>query len=366
MMRVVVLNGPNLNLLGSREPEVYGSTTLEDLEGQISEWAGSLGVEASFLQSNHEGELVEAIHHAAGNDGIIINAGALTHTSRALGDALNSVAIPAVEVHISNVMERESWRAVSLVASACVRTIYGRGIGGYRDAIRHLVNRAAVPFAPLRYGPHPDNVGDLRLAPSGPRGLAVLVHGGFWRQQYERDSMETLAVDLTKRGWATWNIEYRRLGGGGGWPGSGQDVRLALDYIRKAPEVDTAAPAVIGHSAGGHLALWAAARPPTETVRLTVGLAAVTDLASLAASDGPGSSEAKRLLASGAPPTLEAPPSTLLVHGEDDELVPLFHSTRLADTARVEVFPTLGHFDLLDPTREHWSTVFAALENAEN
>ncbi|MEX1125426.1 MAG: type II 3-dehydroquinate dehydratase [Acidimicrobiia bacterium] len=365
-MRVIVLNGPNLNLLGSREPEVYGSVTLGDLETQISEWAGTLGVEASFLQSNHEGELVEAIHDAAGSDGIVINPGALTHTSRALGDALHSVAAPAVEVHISNVKERESWRAVSLVSPACVRTIYGRGIVGYRDAIRHLVNRAAVPHETLRYGPHPDNVGDLRLPAMEAAGLGVLVHGGFWRQEYERDPMETLAVDLVKRGWATWNIEYRRLGRGGGWPGSGQDVKLALDYIRQRPDMGSLAVAAIGHSAGGHLALWAANKPSVRPIGLTVGLAAVTDLASLAALGGAGSSEAKRLLGAGAPPVLDAPSPTLLVHGDQDELVPVSHSTRLGDVARVEIFPGLGHFDLLDPTREHWSTVFAALENAES
>lgn len=364
-MRVVILNGPNLNLLGSREPDVYGSATLQDLERQISDWASSLGVETSFLQSNHEGELVEAIHAAGGADGIVINPGAFSHTSRALGDALHSVGAPAVEVHISNVREREAWRAVSLVSPACVRTIYGRGIGGYRDAIRLLVNRVAAPSETLRYGPHPDNVGDLRLPATKPAGLAVLVHGGFWRQEYERDSTETLAVDLIGRGWASWNIEYRRLGRGGSWPGPGQDVKLAFDFIRQRPEVEVAAPAIIGHSAGGYLGLWAANRSSGQSVGLTVGLAAVTDLGSLAASGEPGSGEAKRLLAAGAPPALEAPPSTLLVHGQEDELVPVSHSMRLSDTARVEIFPGMGHFDLLDPTREHWSTVFAALENGE-
>jgi acetyl esterase/lipase len=268
-------------------------------------------------------------------------------------------------VHISNVKERESWRAVSLVSPGCVRTIYGRGISGYRDAIRHLVNRAAMPYETLRYGPHPDNVGDLRLPPTDQAGLVVLVHGGFWRQEYERDSMETLAVDLGNRGWATWNVEYRRLGRGGGWPGSGQDVRLALDHIRQVPAVDAIPVATIGHSAGGHLALWAANRPIAPPEGFVVGLAAVTDLASLASSIGPGSGEAKRLLAAGAPPALDAQPSTLLVHGEDDDVVPVSQSSRLSSRARVEIFPELGHFDLLDPTREHWSMVFAVLEAAQ-
>lgn len=255
---------------------------------------------------------------------------------------------------------------MSLVSPACARTIYGRGLSGYQDAIRHLANRVAVPFVTLRYGPHSDNVGDLRLPQSEPTGLAVLVHGGFWRQQYERDSVETLAVDLARKGWATWNIEYRRLGNGGGWPASGQDVRLALDHVRQMPEASGLSPSIIGHSAGGYLALWAANRPSGSPVRLTVGLAAVTDLSALAGGDGPGSGEAKRLHGSGAPTALDAPPSTLLVHGADDELVPVFHSSRLVETARVEVFPGLGHFDMLDPTKEHWSTVFAALESAGN
>jgi 3-dehydroquinate dehydratase-2 len=365
-MRVVVLNGPNLNLLGSREPDVYGSTTLDDLERQVAVWASALGVETSFLQSNHEGELVDAIHAAVGSDGVVINPGAFTHTSRALGDALQSVGVPAVEIHISNVKERESWRAVSLVSPACVRTIYGRGITGYRDAIRHLVNRAAAPFETQRYGPHPDNVGDLRLPEDGGGGLVVLVHGGFWRHEYERDSTETLAVDLFKRGWATWNIEYRRLGRGGGWPGSGQDVRLAVDYLTQVPAVHDLTAVTMGHSAGGHLALWAANRPSSLPAALTVGLAAITDLTSLASSGGPGSGEAKRLLAAGAPRTLDAPQPSLLVHGEDDEVVPISHTTRLRDQARVETFPGLDHFDLLDPAREHWSTVFAILEHAGN
>jgi acetyl esterase/lipase len=178
--------------------------------------------------------------------------------------------------------------------------------------------------------------------------------------------METLAVDLTQRGWATWNIEYRRLGNGGGWPGSGQDVKLALDHVRQMPEANGLRPSIIGHSAGGYLALWAAHRPSGAAMGLTVGLAAVTDLTALAGAGGPGGDEAKRLLASGAPTALEAPSHTLLVHGEHDDLVPVAHSSRLAEMARVELFPGLDHFDLLDPTKGHWSTVFAALGNAEN
>ena len=198
-MRVLLINGPNLNLLGTREPEVYGSDTLADLERKVVAWGAEEGVEVSIFQTNSEGEIIDRIQQFDG-DGIIINPGALSHTSRAIPDAIRSIGVPAVEVHISNIRNREPWRAHSTVSEACVRTIYGRGIGGYRHAIRHLVNRTAMPFHPIRYGPHHENIGDLR--PGGGR-IVVLVHGGLWRQEYERDSMETLAVDLAKRGGLT-------------------------------------------------------------------------------------------------------------------------------------------------------------------
>jgi 3-dehydroquinate dehydratase type II len=361
-MRVLVLNGPNLNLLGAREPEVYGSTSLQGLEIQVSDWSVKLGVETSFLQSNHEGDLVDAIQGAVGLDGIIINPGALTHTSRAIGDAIRGAGVTAIEVHISNIKAREPWRETSMVSEACARTIYGRGIAGYRDALRHLVNRAAWPMTTLRYGPHPENVADLRM-PEIPDGLVVLVHGGFWLRQWERDSMETLAVDLVGRGLATLNVEYRRLGDGGGWPGSAHDVLGSLLFIPQVAELSGIPYAVVGHSAGGHLALWAANR--TIGPRLVVGLAAVTDLEALAAAGAGGSAQARTLLGDGAPGQVPAlPERTLLVHGHDDDHVPVAHSTRLAGSAKVEVFEGMGHFELLDPVRGHWPLVVSTISTA--
>jgi 3-dehydroquinate dehydratase-2 len=181
-MRVLILNGPNLNLLGAREPDVYGETTLTDLEAMVEEWGKSLGMETLFAQSNHEGEMVEAIQGADGVDAIVINPGALTHTSRSIGDALGAVGIPAVEVHISNIRQREPWRATSLVSPSCVRTIYGRGVGGYQDALRHLKNREATAFHTVRYGPHPDNVADVRRPPEEPVGVAAGI-----RTRHHRD-----------------------------------------------------------------------------------------------------------------------------------------------------------------------------------
>jgi 3-dehydroquinate dehydratase-2 len=358
-MRVLVLNGPNLNLLGTREPEIYGATTLADLEAMVGRWGDKLGIETTFIQSNDEGGVVDAIQGNGGIDAIVINAGALTHTSRSVGDALAAVGVPAVEVHISNIRQREPWRAVSLVGPSCVRTIYGRGVGGYQDALRHLKNRAAVPFETLPYGPHPDNVADVRRPSGDPAGVMLLVHGGLWRQEYERDTVETLAVDLTGRGFITWNVEYRR-GGEGPWPGCAHDLMTSIDHVRRmeGPKLPLA---VLGHSAGGHLALWAGRRRE-GAIDLLVGLAPITDLQEMAGAGAVGASEAGRLLAAGAPTTVGAVPGkTLLVHGEDDEIVPTTHSSRLSTEASVELIPSMGHFPILDPEREHWPLVVAEL-----
>jgi len=362
-LRILILNGPNLDLLGRREPEVYGSTSLEALEARVSAWADDLGVVATFHQANHEGDLVDAIQACAGVDGIVINPGALTHTSRSIPDAIRSVGVPVVEVHISNVKEREAWRADSFVSEAVVRTIYGRGFTGYRDALRHLVNRTGFPVQTLRYGSDSDNVVDLRLPAAGDSsGLVVLVHGGFWLREWERDTMETLAVDLTAKGFATLNLEYRRFGAGGGWPGSAHDVLTAANFVGQVPALSDTTCAMIGHSAGGHLALWAAERSGGRPLALTVGLAAVTDLVSLAGSDGVGSQPASRLIEAGAPKQVGAVPGkTLLVHGADDDVVPVSHSTRLGSDARVELVKELGHFEMLDPRRAHWPLVVEAL-----
>ena len=358
-MRVLLLHGPNLNLLGRRQPEIYGTMTLTDLEARVTEWGRRLDVEVDAVQSNHEGGLIDAIQ-TSDHDAIIINPGALTHTSRAIADALASVEIPTVEVHISNIKAREPWRAESVISPTCVYTIYGRGVGGYLHGLRHLVNRAAVPFETVRYGPHPENVGDLRRA-NGP--LVVLVHGGFWRGEWTRDTMESLAVDLTRRGFATWNIEYRRRGVGGAWPGSGHDVLTAIDFV---PQLGLAVDQVslVGHSAGGYLALWAARQRSRLPVAVTVALAPIVDLEDLAASESEGSPEARDLLDRGAPSPIAAadPEHTLTVHGSGDEYVPASHSEALAATRVDMVGFDGGHFDVLDPRQPHWERVVAALE----
>lgn len=142
-MRILVVNGPNLNLLGLREPELYGNRTYADLLEMLRAEAELLGAEVFFMQSNHEGDLVDAIQGAyQAMDGIILNPGAYTHTSIALLDAIKAVGVPTVEVHISDPDTRETFRHVSYIRPACAATIKGHGLEGYLEALRFLCGKS--------------------------------------------------------------------------------------------------------------------------------------------------------------------------------------------------------------------------------
>ena len=142
MKKILVLNGPNINLLGLREPAIYGSRSFAALQDFIRASAADAGVEVDLFQSNHEGAIVDAIQSALGRmDGIVINPAAYTHTSVAILDALKAVALPAVEVHLTDIQERESFRHVSYAGMACEKTFAGLGFEGYRRAVEYLVNR---------------------------------------------------------------------------------------------------------------------------------------------------------------------------------------------------------------------------------
>jgi len=141
MPRILILHGPNLNLLGTREPEVYGTGTLDALNRRLTDEAQRLGCEVRILQSNHEGALIDAIHQALGwADGILINPGGLTHYSIALRDAITSVRLPTVEVHLSNPAARESFRRQSVTASAVLAVVAGLGVDSYLLGLQGLVN----------------------------------------------------------------------------------------------------------------------------------------------------------------------------------------------------------------------------------
>ena len=144
-MKILVINGPNLNMLGIREPNIYGSATYTDLCALMYDFAGQHNVDLDIYQSNHEGELIDKIQSAYGQaDAIVINPAAYTHTSIALLDALKAVGLPAVEVHISNISEREEFRQVSYVRQYCEKTIIGHGFNGYLEAIEYLIRRNEV------------------------------------------------------------------------------------------------------------------------------------------------------------------------------------------------------------------------------
>lgn len=386
LSRVLVINGPNLNLLGTRRPDVYGSMTLSELEELCRAWGTASGVTVEAFQSNHEGAVIDRIHQARENaDAIIINPGAFTHYSYAIHDALEAVEKPAVEVHISDITSREAWRSHSVVSPACVATIYGRGTGGYRDALRHLIFRSAHPARTIGYGSAPDQVGDLRLpAGAGPHPVVTLIHGGFWRAPWQRDLMDGLAVDLANRGLATWNIEYRRRAGGS--QDAHADVAAGIDHLAELAvdfSLDLDRMAVAGHSAGGQLALWAAGRkrlpgdsPWASTgidPRLAISLAGVVDL-EMAARDHLGDNAVEQFF--GSPPEEGFSPADLLPlgvvqlvgHGTADDRVPVGHSRAFVERSRragdrVDFFEFEGfdHFALIDETSAAWDTVAVAV-----
>ncbi|OYT73072.1 MAG: type II 3-dehydroquinate dehydratase [Armatimonadetes bacterium JP3_11] len=153
MWHVLLLNGPNLNLLGTREPNIYGSETLERIVQRATDYARSLGIELRHVQSNHEGALIDALHEArAWADGVIINAGAYTHTSIALRDALSAIQLPTIEVHLSNIYAREPFRHISVIAPVCVGCISGFGAESYLLAIHAMSSILA-----RQEGSHPND-----------------------------------------------------------------------------------------------------------------------------------------------------------------------------------------------------------------
>lgn len=145
-MRILVVNGPNLNLLGTRRPDIYGEATLGEVDANCREWGASLGLEVDTFQSNHEGAIIDRLHDAIGRyQGVVLNPGALGHTSYALHDAIEAIGLPVVEVHISDVTAREPWRAESVIRPACIGAVWGKGIEGYREAMEMVRDSLRSP-----------------------------------------------------------------------------------------------------------------------------------------------------------------------------------------------------------------------------
>ena len=354
-MRLLVINGPNLNLLGTREPDIYGSETLTDLERQWRMRATQHAIGIHAVQSNHEGELIDVLHgEGTRADGVIINPGALSHYSYALHDAMAAITVPVVEVHISNIHEREAWRRTSVTAPAAERVIVGRGTRGYLDAIDHLRALITHPPVTVSYGDGADQVIDIRV-PQGATGTVALIHGGFWRSIWARDIMDSLAVHIAERGWATANIEYRR--GPGSFASSHTDITDAVaslpGHIGSAGERAVA----VGHSAGGYLALRQAIGEggiPAIALAPVIDLDAVSrgrvDDDPISAYLGATSVEDPSLWdAASIPSRLSA--RAALIHGDADESLPIDHSVAFAASTGVDLvaLPGADHMALIDP-----------------
>ncbi|MCB2178125.1 MAG: alpha/beta hydrolase [Actinomycetales bacterium] len=255
----------------------------------------------------------------------------------------------------------------------------------------------STPWTTVSYGSHPDQVAEVTVpdGASGPLPLVVLLHGGVWREPHDRVHIRPLAAALATTGLLVANTEYRRVGGAGGWPQTFEDVALATDTVPDLIEsaglaqVDRGAIALVGHSAGGHLALWATVRHLTAPhapghrstplpVAGVVPLAGVVALGSLQRT-GPDADSVERLMggdpltvpdryAAGDPTLLGAPPCrTVLVHGTQDEAVPVETARHYAAThARVELveLASTGHFEVIDPTSAAWPAVLGAVRAA--
>jgi acetyl esterase/lipase len=261
LRRIHVVHGPDVPL--------HRPSTTRWCAAAAAEW----DIEVALTQADDDAGVLRALEDVPDATGVLLAADAPAVLARAAELAgrpliwldLDTVGGPPPEV----------------LVRAGVQTIRGRGMDGHRWAVRSLVERAAWPASTHAYGTDRDQVADLRLPEGdGPHPVAVLIHGGAWRANWDRDLMDAMGVDLARRGIATWNIEYRRVGDGGGWPESFDDVAAAIDALAAvdAP-LDLGRVALVGHSAGGQFAAWAAARadaavPPA----IVVSLAGVLDL----------------------------------------------------------------------------------------
>lgn len=342
------------------------------------QWAARIGAEVEVLGPIGPADLRARLEH---DD----CAGAVLELARVADDATVAAAIARAAYPVVAVSRDPMTGDRSVVEAACAHVFAGRGTGGFVWGLWHLHALHEYPPQTMSYGPHPAQVADLRTPAVVARPVVGLVHGGFWRHEWERDLMDGIALDLSRRGYATWNIEYRRVGEtGGGWPQTGDDVVRAATALTILADdvVDLDRVVLLGHSAGAQLALRAAAelrdrgRPPA----LVVALSGLFDLAS-AAADGVGWGSVEAFLGAGpddepecyrdAAPIAHLPLGVpqLLAHGTADAHVPPTQSATYRDAARtagdqVELvsLDDADHFAPIDPTSTAWATIAAAIE----
>jgi acetyl esterase/lipase len=387
--RIVVVPGPGLDEAECIALGAEAGVEVEVRRGDPAAVLGALAAGHPSVAARPAGaQSKEWAAGPGGLAGVIVAPGPGGLDAGGLAGAVAATGVPVVAVEPGNLRQSVPQPESTRLVAAGARLLYGRGPETARHAILYLARRQGGLPDTLAYGHEPGQEGDLWLPQGdGPHPVAVLFHGGFWYHAWERDLMDGLAHDLARRGIAAWNVEYRRVGAGGGWPVPGEDADRAVEHLLALAPVyrlDLGRVAVVGHSAGAQLALWAAARGRRASVHpvLAVGLAAIADLAA-ARADGIGGGSVGRLLDDGpadpqnaladASPRARVPIGVpqLLAHAVDDGVVPVSQTTRYAEAARaagdevsVLELDTGGHFDLIDPATPAWSAVAAAMEKA--
>ena len=345
------------------------------LEGFCAGWSRSVGSDVVPCRCRDLHELVSLAVERGGHAGVVVDPG--RPVDRRLVESLAVAPIP-----VALVSTRSPRGCVGELEAGNVFRIEGRGVDGYRWAVRAAHERSSWPLAAGRYGDDPEQTGDLRLPRErpGPHATVVLLHGGGWRERWERDLMDGLAVDLARRGYATWNLEFRRVGpSGGGWRATFDDVAAGIDHLRELARrhpLDLGRVVVSGHSAGGHLAVSAAhpRRAPRPAAARALdrrrarhgrgGVARDRRMSGIALLGGLPDEHPDRYAFASPRERLPLGTPQLLVHGTADRADLIDLNLTYADAARqagddVELveLPGANHFDVIDPRSLAWRIV---------